>query len=227
MTARHFQGSSHAMSGTDPSAESRMSGSGSERLDDRRPLRAASLAEAYLFVTVQHCDVCEQGPLKVKGTLREQVGGEACTTLTTRCGQCGRVREYLFHVAAEELPAVPGTGERRINPTGRPSQLIDVAGWVTLYQMILSAAERASSRGERRELQVEAAECLSEALRFYDDENEMPPKSAFFSPRARRRLRDHPEQYIRSSLVAKLARLPRPGEQRARPAARKWWQFWR
>lgn len=216
------------MSGTDPSAKRNMSASGNDRVNDRRPLRAASLAEAYLFITVQHCGECEQGPLKVRGTLREQVGGESCTTLTTRCEHCGRVREYLFHVAGEELPAIPASGERRINPSGRPSQLIDVVGWVTLYQMNLSAAERASSRGERHELQLEAYDCLTEALKFYDEESELPPESAFFSARAQRRLRDHPEQYIRSSLLAKLARLPRRSDGRvAGLTPRKWWQFWR
>ena len=210
---------------TDPSAEGAA----------RQLLPAHSLAEAYLYVTVQHCPECGQGPLKVRGTISEQIDGKPCLTMPTRCGSCGQVRELLFRVLEEDddTPAEPAeTARRLINATDWPSEIIDVAEWLTLYRMNASAAERAANRMERLELQIEAAQCLEEALKFYEPDSELPPEEAFFSPRTRRRLRDHPEQYLRQSLVDKLAGLPRAQASReeapgARVGPKRWWQWWR
>jgi hypothetical protein len=66
---------------------------------------------------------------------------------------------------------------------------------------------------------MDAAQCLREALKFYDDEdNDLPPRNALFHEASRRRFWDHPEEFSRQRLLNALSRLPNPVPGGATPA---------
>ncbi|MBI1827521.1 MAG: hypothetical protein HYR83_14190 [Planctomycetes bacterium] len=63
-----------------------------------------------------------------------------------------------------------------------------------------------------RRLAMEAATCLNEALRFYDDENDLPSAGAFFTDDSRARFREHPQLFSRQRLLNLRAQLPTPSK---------------
>jgi hypothetical protein len=111
-------------------------------------------------------------------------------------------------VAAEAGDSLP------ISRTDEPSRILDVAGWLTLHARLCDAARakaRAASSVERtlaRQLHIQAAACLEEALKFYDEDNDLPPEDAFFTDAGRRQFRGHPESFLRGRLVSLRAVLP-------------------
>lgn len=182
---------------------------------------------------VQSCSHCGQGPLLSATSLREASGrpGRALLTMQAKCSHCHEESWLQFELPEQEEPR-PGLDTRtnRINPTGEPSRILDVTQWVTLHRIVLNAAERAADKAEARELKCEAAECLDEALRFYGADSDLPPAKALFTEHSRRRIKDRPELYIRQALLAQRQRLPSrdvAARDPARPASRRWWQFWR
>jgi hypothetical protein len=199
------------------------------------PLVAHSLAEVYLYLMVTPCGKCGRGPLK---------GGDAKpaewdntrvgVVVEVTCSICDDQARLEFDVPAERLAAIksaPRGSAAKINPTPEPSRIIDVAGWVTLFGVIADAAARATDKGEARMLGYEAAQCLDEALKFYDQENELPPEDAFFSEASRRRHREHPQKLARSRLIDLRARLPSIDAMEKRMASaggkkRRWWKPW-
>lgn len=103
-----------------------------------------------------------------------------------------------------------------INPTHEPSSVIDVVGWLMLHTMISEAARTAgtqsmnlSKRAAVRRMQVEAGQCLDEALKFFDEDNDLPPREAFFTEEHYRRFLDRPELFTRQRLVEMRGHFPR------------------
>jgi hypothetical protein len=133
------------------------------------------------------------------------------------CGHADRVRFDLGRVNPAEA-AVGLTGWAAlaqagkappINGTNRLSQAIDVAGWLTLHAMLsANARERAgqavspADRTVARQLQIQAGECIEEALKFYDADNDLPPEDALFTDEGRRQFREQPELFLRGRLVS-------------------------
>ena len=131
-------------------------------------LVAHSLAEAYLYLMATPCASCDKGPLSGSEARPVAGPGEAMiVSITATCRACGTVHELSF-----ELPEGTGTDESgappTVNPTEEPSRIIDVARWITLFRVITEAAGRESDKSEARRLGLEAAQCLEEALKFYD-----------------------------------------------------------
>jgi hypothetical protein len=154
--------------------------------------------------------------------------------LTASCRQCKHVQQIVF-----ALPLGLGThtdgAPAEINVSDERSEIIDLAEWLTLFRSITAAASRETDRGHSRQLGLEAAQCLDEALKFYDEENEndLPPDDAFFSARSRERRRDHPEHFSRRRLLELRAHLPSTKVMRAamefadKPKKKRWWRFGR
>lgn len=196
------------------------------------PLIAHSLAEAYFYLMATPCPDCGKGNL-IGGDARG-VAGEGGTdriTILATCKACGNRRALLF-----DLPHGLGTdagGDLRVvNPSEKPSRIIDVAQWITLFRVITTAAATKSvDKAEARRLGLEAAMCLEEALKFYDDaENSLPPSDAFYYESSRQRFADHPEQFARQRLIELRAKLPSRTQMRNRIAAdeqKKGWRWWR
>jgi len=193
---------------------------------------AHSLAEVYLYLMVTPCARCGKGPLQGGDARPECWGDTPGVTVDTRCAACGDQSRVCFEVPGEDLAAsrnAPPDTVARVNSTGQRSQIIDVGGWMTLFGVIADAAARATDKAEARRLGYEAAQCLDEALKFYEPENELPPDSAFFDEASRRRYRDHPERLARSRLIGLRARLPSIDAMEKRLLSEKkrkrWWQW--
>lgn len=178
------------------------------------------------------CPSCSRGPVR---------GGEAAVlpgsddrfaqlAVSGKCGACGRSTALRFRVPRTGLDSKPGE-VAVVNPTGEPSRILDVGQWLTLFRMIVEAADRTTDRRQARQLGIEGAQCLEEALRFYQGlPSDQPPPTAFFSEASRKRFAEHPEQFSKQRLVELRARLPGLATMQSaldRPhAKRPWWRFW-
>jgi hypothetical protein len=186
-----------------------------------------SIGEAFLYVMTIACPACGKGPMRTAGDAVKAPGPAGAWRLSTICTACGESQAASFMI---DPPPTRHTVESdRINPTSEPSRAIDLVGWLSLFESILKASQQQADRQAARQLAYEAAQCLDEALKFYDSDNEMPPAAAFFSEASQARFRDHPEHFARSRWRQRRLMLPdiqvrtRP----AAPASRRWWQFWR
>jgi hypothetical protein len=188
-----------------------------------------SLAEAYLYAMVTPCSACGEGPLVPTQAPCHEDGGRRIL-FSVACRACGARQEMQFDGSSldpDELPAPclrePDTLREMveapaINSGSRPSQLIDVPGWLTLYALMMEAArhiadpERAPGLKGRptrvRQVQIAAARCLEEALKFYDRDNDLPPEEAFFGDDGRRQFRQRPELFTRQHLIELRSPLP-------------------
>jgi len=172
------------------------------------PLIAHSIAEARLYLMVTPCKSCRRGPLQPSGLRRlHESGGVRVVAIDTTC-DCAHADTFTFRITADSAvnePNVPAL----INVSPQRSRIIDVAQWLTLFRMTAEEAGRESDKVQARELWLEAAQCLEEALKFFDDaENDLPPEDAFYHAESRVRLRENPEQFSRSRLIGLRAKLP-------------------
>ena len=137
--------------------------------------------------------------------------------IPTTCGACQASAEHTFRLSGRPDSSEGQTTAAVVNPTDQPSGIIDIVQWVTLFRMITEAASRETNKVEARYMGIEAAQCLEEALKFYDDpENDLPPPEAFFHEASRERFKAHPEQYSRRRLLALRSKLPSMSVMRAR-----------
>lgn len=196
--------------------------------DEASVIQIHSVAEAYLYLMVQPCPFCENAPLEKTHDLTKTGPGDSGWRLSASCPACRQDSTLLFEI--QPPPTREQAQSSRINPTPRPSRAIDLLGWLTLFQSILAAANKQKGAQRSRELAAEAAQCLDEALKFYQGDEELPPPDAFFTERSRRRFEAHPQQFARSQWLERRLRLPDTNAQTTAAASSrkpKWWQFWR
>ncbi len=195
------------------------------------PLHAHSLAEAYFYLMATPCPACGAGPLKGGDATGLRPDGDTpAVSIPACCAKCGARHVYVFALPEGTGLADP-SGTADVNPTDEPSRLIDVAQWITLAHVIIEAAGRQTDKGEARRLGIEAAQCLEEALRFYEDGNDLPPSRALFHDSSRGRLKESPNLFSRQRLIEMRRKLPSLSTMRARLAQpvrkRPWWARWR
>lgn len=200
-----------------------------------QPLRAHSWAEAHWYLRVTPCQECSQGPWEVKDEPADARGH----TLRARCLHCDAEKEFAFDCPPSGGPPagpeqIEGLPVELINPSGAPSEIIDVGQWLSLFYHLVETATKAKDRAETRKRTFEAAQCLDEALKFYGDHEELPPPSACFTEATREAFAQHPERFARQSLRDMRSRLPdlRVMAQRVTHDARgqtkkRWWQLWK
>jgi len=187
-------------------------------------LLAHSVAEAYLYLQFAHCGKCGKSPLQAEGQLTRS---KRYFELPARCKTCREATMLVFDIQPE--PSRQAAQSKVINPTGAPSQLIDIHGWLSMFQQIISVSGREQDATASRELVEEAASCLDEALKFYRDDSEVPPPEAFFSDAGRAAFRKSPERYTRSTWMRRRLQLPvaPPSLPLSASSDKRWWQFWR
>ncbi|HOA74498.1 MAG TPA: hypothetical protein PL151_17295 [Phycisphaerae bacterium] len=177
-----------------------------------------SLKEASLYLMLVRCSACADVVVPTSVAGQPDAGSVLEVPVACRsCGRADRVRLDLSRVdPAEAAMGLAGWAELAqagnappINRTGRVSRAIDVAGWLTLHKMLSAnakaRAEQAVSLADRtvaRQLQLQAGECIEEALKFYDADNDLPPEDAFFTEEGRRQFREQPDLFLRSRLVS-------------------------
>lgn len=188
---------------------------------------AHSIAEAYLYLMVATCEECGRGPLEGADA---EPGDRSETSVTLSipltCRTCGAKSSMSFVVPvglSRHDPQEPTV----INPTKECSRLIDVAQWLTLFRVIVEVAEKERDKQQARHLGLEAAQCLEEALKFYDDpDNDLPPEEAFFHKTSRQRFHEHPEQFSRRRIIDLRAKLPTLSAMRSTVSSKKKHKRW-
>lgn len=199
-----------------------------------RPLRAHSLAELYLYLMVTPCPNCGRGPLAGDPAKSAAGGPVGRLSVASICKSCKHAFDLEFDLptdAVSQADVSSPAANAIINPTSEPSAIIDVAGWITLFRTITQAAADTADKAKARHLGSEAAQCIEEALKFYDTDNDLPPPAAFFSESSRQLLRDHPHRFARSRLVDMRSKLPTlDAMERSLAAGDKarqpWWKLW-
>lgn len=192
------------------------------------PLEAHSFNEIRYFLMACPCPRCGRGPMEIEeGFLPDPAQNPM--PVPVRCKACRQGR--LFQVRCEFAP--DDADPLAINPGQSPSRIIDLAQWLSLFYLLVESASAEPSRPAVRQMGYQAALCLSEALKFYGD-NEVPPAGAFFGESSRQAFREHPENYARQKLRDMQSKLPamdtmarrlHRDTQGNRP--RQGWRFWR
>ena len=110
-------------------------------------------------------------------------------------------------------------------------QIIDVGQWIALHRVLIEAATNKVDAAKARYLYLQAAQCLDEAMKFYEEAEDLPPESAFFVDVSKQRLNESSEQFSKKRLIDLRGRLPRPvdyhkpePEQSGSKTKRKWWK---
>ncbi len=200
---------------------------------------AHSLAEALCYLMATPCDACGKGPLRADevgpatpfssplGKGKNRGVSERIVSIEATCAACDAATVFCFRVPAD-APAFDTDAFAVVNPTDEPSRIIDVAQWIMLHQVCTESARKQSDRSRARRLNIEAARCLGEALKFYDEvSNDLPPLESLFHEASRRRFRRNPERFSRQRLVNLRAGLPTPvrGAQSDDDGSKRWWQW--
>lgn len=194
-----------------------------------RPLEAHSLNEVRYYLTVTVCPSCGKGPREID----HADGPDPQTRLavvTAGCRHCLQ-RDTLEFVCGHDVPA-EGPQAETINPDIAPSRIIDLAQWLSLFYLLVESAASDTSSLDTRRGGFQAALCLAEALKFYGDD-ELPPRSAFFSEATGEMFRQHPQKFARERLRDMQAKLPalavmaRQVARDERSVRQPWWRFWR
>ncbi len=202
---------------------------------DIPPLEAHSVAEAHLYLMATPCKLCGTGRTRCVEANSEASAGQPLLIIQTRCESCGFDSEFRFSLPDEPVWASDEGDDlatARINPVATSSKIIDVGQWLTLFRVISEVAARETDAAESRRLGYEAAQCLEEALKFYGEDNDLPPPEAAFHEQTRRQLRERPNLFARSRLINLRAKLPTLTEMeqrlqsRGHQRARKWWRLW-
>jgi len=201
------------------------------KIDDRQlhcrpaePLRAHTINEVRYYLMVNPCRLCGKGPQEIVSGADEIRPGTPAT-VGARCKHCRQLQS--INVLCQNAPADADA----INPTAEPSRIVDLGQWLSLFYLLLESAAAEKSRTATRRGGYQAMLCLSEALKFYGD-NELPPEEAFFAEATAAIFRRHPEKFARQKLRDMQSKLPAPAKMAARVAGdqlrrkRRWWQFW-
>lgn len=186
-----------------------------------------SVAEAYLYAMILRCPACAKGPMKPRRELTRKEASPGGWMMVVACAACGDDAALLF--AIDPMPTRAQAKSDCINPTPQPSRAIDLLGWLSLFQTIIAESEKAKDKQIGRQLAYEAAQCLDEAMKFYDGDNELPGDDAFFGQDSLRRFRDHPEYFNRSKWRQRRLMLPEMTSKTRSPQEkrRRRWRFWR
>lgn len=184
---------------------------------DDQALPAHSIQEAFLYVLITPCNVCNQ--MRVRPDSPQAVGppGDASSAslwiITGLCENCLSAHRYRFELATgyngepTNQSNDPLAQDAPINPTEDRSAIIDLVQWVSLNAHLSEAATRTPDRQESRWNLIRAGECLDEALRFFDGD-EQPIDHAAFTPTTQQILAAHPTRYERSQLLARRQKHP-------------------
>ena len=174
------------------------------------PLMAHSMLEAYLYLMATPCASCGEGPLEGAEARFLDDDDRTVFSIDTSCGACGALTAVTFQLSGRPA-ADNGVRQTVVNPTDEPSHIVDVAQWITLAHVILEDAQRETDRVRARNLNLKAAQCLEEALKFYDDaDNDLPPPEAFLLDASRRGFRENPEEFSKRRLIGLKSKLPSP-----------------
>jgi hypothetical protein len=193
--------------------------------DQHVPIQVHSVAEAYLHLGATPCNVCGRGPVKAQADLTKSDSYSGRYTIATKCSACRNESGLMYEI--DPPPTRQEAKSDVINPTSRPSVAIDLLGWLTLFRSILTASEKETDKAVARQLAWEAAQCLDEAMKFYESQNELPAESAFFTEASRKRFREQPAYFASSAWRERRLKLPDVRSRTTPDVQKPWWKFWK
>ncbi|MHC4562313.1 MAG: hypothetical protein ACYS8X_06010 [Planctomycetota bacterium] len=170
-----------------------------------KPLRARSTNEFLIYLMVTPCQTCGAGPLELV-SLDGEPAAQTVRTARVKCRHCRTQRdiEYLAQFEPED------SDSPCISPIGQPSELVDLHQWLAVAYLSLDQVHDCSGV-EAHQLQIRAAVCLTEGMKFFESEEDTePPVEAFFTETTLRAFREHPESFVYQRLLDLLAKLPPP-----------------
>jgi hypothetical protein len=191
------------------------------------PLKAHTPAEVDYYLMVTACGECNHGPWRIESSERDTRDARLLRVQAC-CAGCGAGRAFSFHCDGDSQQL--GEHVEQVNLTDEPSRIIDLSQWLSLFCMLIESAAAKSDKVAARSKGFQAALCLTEALKFYGDD-ELPDESAFFTDETRAVFREHPEKFARQRLrdmQAKLPSLPKMAihvRRDVKAKAKRWWRF--
>jgi len=191
------------------------------------PLEAHTHNEVRYYLMVTPCHQCGKGPYVLQDAPPGAKGAKA--VITAVCKNCSAAHEFSYTCSQDRV--LVGSQAECINPSSSPSRIIDLGQWLSLFYVLIETAASEDSPPAARQAGYQAAMCLSEALKFYGD-NELPPESAFFRQASIDAFHEHPENFARQKLRDMLSRLPTLPDMarrldRDQTVRRRWWKFWK
>ncbi len=194
-------------------------------------LFAKSLVEASLYFLVTPCPLCKSDRLDPQDFT---TGNDPGTVrIIGVCRNCGSSEAYHFsitNVAPTKDRHDPISGTHAINLGTAHSELIDIVQWVTLHEILLEKVKSEPVASEARWLKVRAGQCLDEALKFFGNHADAPPKDAAFVPSSQKKLSEHPDRYTRTRITNLRNQLPTEKAfeeaQLEDDSEKPWWKFW-
>lgn len=177
-------------------------------------LHAHSLTEAQLYLRITGCAKCQSGTSFPPGAMRSHNETHRTTTVRVQgqCPACASPQEMDFEIDADRAASAPEVPPA-INTTDERSSIIDLGQWLTLTQLFIQDGRSEPDRRRVRVSQLQAAQCLDEALKFYDDpDNDLPPADSFYTDSSRRRFHESPQQFSRNRIIGERRKLPVPFE---------------
>lgn len=186
-------------------------------VNQAKPLPARSVQEQELYLLVQPCQKCQSGPLEEISRQQSDNPAGEIDEIQARCSACGEDTTLQF------------TRPAKVKATDA-SELIDVTEWLALCHHFLDL-EQTNSEEKQAEQQLKLARyCLSEALKFYPEDSDLPDPSAFFGRLGNQRFKEHPAAFLKTKLLELRRQLPalsvgtsahKAAEVRKK---RKWWR---
>ncbi len=149
-----------------------------------------SQAELRLYLSARACQC--GGKLgtrrKYRSQLRAAKGKRVITRVIDRyvtvCRRCRDEVQFAFDIS-EPVTNPKASLPYVLNPTSKPSEVIDAGHWLNLAYGYFEAALEAQFEGDPtacRDLALTAAAAIEEVLKFYPEGRSLPPTSAFFTP---------------------------------------------
>ncbi len=176
-------------------------------------LLAHSLGEVLLYLRVTPCGSCGAGLIfPGSPSVVDRMAVEV--EFVTSCAQCDAQKAVRFRV-----PELPKDHESSIDGpislSEEASSILDVSQWITLCHVLLEEAGLLSDKVQARKRKIQAARCLEEAIKFFDEvDNDLPPPDAFFHESSKRQFKDRPELFSKSKLIDLRATLPTDSSRR-------------
>ena len=182
-----------------------------------KPLAARSVQEEDLYLLVQSCQKCQSGPLEEVSRRQSSRPEGRIDDIQAHCSACGEETTLQF------------LRPTQVKTTAH-SEIIDVGEWLALCHHFLDLGQTNSDK-QQTEQQIRLARfCLSEALKFYPKDSDLPAPSAFFGHLGNQRFKEHPATFLKPKLLELRRQMLAPSggvsEYKSTDAQkkRKWWR---
>ncbi len=171
-------------------------------------LKSFSIVERYFYLMTLKCNNCGSGPFEFVS--KEQSPDEKVDIWYVKCKKCRTGQRLMFDRTTLLIDTEQFTGNELpiVNPSDKPSKLLDVGQWLAIFQAIISAAAQQEDKKQIQRLGYEATLALEEAIKFYTSESDLPPQEAMWTESTKQQFQEHPEIFERHRILSMREKLP-------------------